>query len=69
VQLAIRAQLMLQVTKLWPSLNKKQLDATWPAWIAAMKLLLGQLPRAVVARRRYYQQSRRPRRGRQSHHR
>lgn len=39
VQLAIRAQLMLQVTKLWPLLDPKRLDASWPAWLAAMKLL------------------------------
>lgn len=40
VQLAIRAQLMRDVIALWPSLDPKRLDATWPGWIRAMSLLV-----------------------------
>lgn len=41
VQLAIRAQLLIAVTKLWPALDPKRLDQTWPGWLRAMQLLVG----------------------------
>jgi hypothetical protein len=39
VQVAIRAQLLLDVAKLWPALDPKRLGETWPGWIRAMSLL------------------------------
>jgi hypothetical protein len=39
VQLRIRAQLMQDVTKLWPALDAKRISETWPGWIRAMLLL------------------------------
>jgi hypothetical protein len=40
MQLAIRAQLLRDVTQLWPMLDRKRLDETWPGWIRAMSLLV-----------------------------
>jgi hypothetical protein len=39
-QLAIRAQLLRDVTTLWPMLDRKRLDETWPGWLRAMSLLV-----------------------------
>jgi hypothetical protein len=39
-QLAIRAQLLRDVTALWPMLDRKRLDETWPGWLRAMSLLV-----------------------------
>lgn len=39
-QLAIRAQLLRDVTRLWPMLDRKRLDETWPGWLRAMSLLV-----------------------------
>lgn len=40
VQLTIRAQLLRDVTRLWPMLDRNRLDETWPGWIRAMSLLV-----------------------------
>lgn len=40
VQLRIRAQLMSDVVKVWPVLDPKRIDTTWPGWLLAMKLLI-----------------------------
>lgn len=40
VQLAIRAALMRDVVKLWPTLDRNRLAETWPGWIRAMSLLV-----------------------------
>jgi hypothetical protein len=59
VQLAIRAQLMRDVTRLWPALDAKRLDETFPGWIRAMILLVtgyhGQSAQAAAA---FYRQAR-----------
>lgn len=39
-QLAIRAQLLRDVTRLWPLLDPKRLDETWPGWVRAMMTLV-----------------------------
>jgi hypothetical protein len=39
-QLATRAQLLRDVTRLWPILDRKRLDETWPGWLRAMSLLV-----------------------------
>lgn len=39
-QVAIRAQLLRDVTHLWPMLDSKRLDETWPGWLRAMSLLV-----------------------------
>ncbi len=52
-QLAIRAQLLRDVTQLWPMLDRKRLDETWPGWLRAMSLLVrnyhGQSAQAAAA--------------------
>lgn len=40
VQLAIRARLLRDVTQLWPALDPKRVDETFPGWIRAMSLLV-----------------------------
>lgn len=40
VQLRIRAQLLADVVRLWPVLDAKRLDSTFPGWLQAMILLL-----------------------------
>lgn len=40
VQLQVRAALLLDVAKLWPLLDAKRLDQTFPGWLQAMILLL-----------------------------
>lgn len=40
VQLTIRAQLLRDVTRLWPMLDRNRLDETWPGWLRAMSLLV-----------------------------
>lgn len=36
LQLALRAQMMQDVVRLWPLLDPKRLDETWPGWLQAM---------------------------------
>lgn len=40
VQLQVRAALLRDVAKLWPLLDAKRLDQTFPGWLQAMMLLL-----------------------------
>lgn len=40
VQLAIRAQLLRDATRLWPLLDAKRLSETFPGWVRAMSLLV-----------------------------
>lgn len=40
VQLAVRARLLQDVAKLWPLLDVKRLDQTFPGWLQAMTLLV-----------------------------
>lgn len=40
VQIAIRAQLLQDTVKLWPLLDPKRLDETFPGWLRAMRLLM-----------------------------
>lgn len=40
VQIAVRSRLLQDVTKLWPALDPKRLDETFPGWLRAMMLLL-----------------------------
>lgn len=40
MQLAIRARLLRDVTALWPLLDAKRLDETFPGWIRAMSMLV-----------------------------
>lgn len=60
VQLAIRARLMKDVLTLWPVLDAKRLDETFPGWLRAMILLVtnyhGQSSQAAAA---FYRQARR----------
>lgn len=39
-QLAVRAQLLRDVARLWPLLDAKRLDATFPGWLSAMSMLV-----------------------------
>lgn len=39
-QLAIRAQLIRDVTRVWPLLDAKRLDETFPGWLTAMSTLI-----------------------------
>lgn len=39
-QVAIRAALLRDVARLWPALDPKRLDETWPGWIRAMSTLV-----------------------------
>jgi hypothetical protein len=59
VQMTLRAKLMLDVTRLWPLLDKKHIDETWPGWLAAMRtLLLGYHAQSSTAAAGYYQRAR-----------
>lgn len=40
VQIAIRAKLLRDAATLWPTLDPKRLNETWPGWIRAMSLLV-----------------------------
>lgn len=40
IQMAIQARLLKDVATLWPSLDPKRLDQTFPGWIRAMILLI-----------------------------
>ena len=40
MQLAIRARLLQNVTRLWPLLDAKRLDTTFPGWLRAMTMLV-----------------------------
>lgn len=40
VQLGVRAQLMQDAVKIWPLLDPKRLDETFPGWLQAMRLLV-----------------------------
>lgn len=52
-QLAVRAELLRQVVRLWPLLNPKDLNGTFPAWLEAMIQLIvryhGQSSQAAAA--------------------
>lgn len=39
-QLTVRAQLLRDVAKLWPLLDAKRLDTTFPGWLRAMSVLV-----------------------------
>lgn len=59
VQLAIRAQLLRDVTRLWPALDRKRLDETFPGWLQAMiTLVTGYHGQSAEAAARFYQQAR-----------
>jgi hypothetical protein len=59
VQLAIRAQLLRDVVKLWPMLDAKRLDETWPGWIRAMTLLVTNYHgQSAAAASRFYRAAR-----------
>lgn len=49
VQLAIRARLLRDVVKLWPALDPKRIDATFPGWVQAMTLLVTNYHRMSAA--------------------
>lgn len=59
VQLAVRAALLRDVIRLWPALNPKRLDETFPGWLSAMIALTtsyhGQSAQAAAA---YYRAAR-----------
>lgn len=59
VQLTVRAALLRDVALLWPLLNPKNVDASFPAWLQAMKLLLTNYhQQAATAAGRSYLQAR-----------
>jgi hypothetical protein len=59
VQLAIRAQLLRDVVKLWPMLDAKRLAETWPGWIRAMTLLVTSYHgQSAAAASRFYRAAR-----------
>lgn len=59
VQLTIRAQLLRDVARLWPLLDVKRLDETFPGWIRAMSLLVTDYHgQSAAAAARFYQQAR-----------
>jgi hypothetical protein len=41
MQLQIRAQMLRDVTTVWPALNLNRVSATWPAWLRIMTALIG----------------------------
>lgn len=59
VQLAVRAALLRDVTRLWPLLDAKRLDETFPGWLQAMSLLVEKYHgQSAAAAARFYQQAR-----------
>lgn len=59
VQLAIRTALLRDVAKLWPSLDRKRLDETWPGWLQSMILLVTNYHgQSAAAASRFYRQAR-----------
>lgn len=59
-QLAIRAQLLRDVMRLWPLLDPKRLDETWPGWLRAMMTLVrGYHGQSSAAASAAYRQARR----------
>jgi hypothetical protein len=59
VQMAIRAALMRDVIKLWPALDKTRLAETFPGWLRAMQLLVGNYHgQSSAAAGRFYQSAR-----------
>lgn len=59
IQLAIRAQLMQDVARLWPALAAKRLDETFPGWISAMRLLVTNYHgQSAAAAATFYRQAR-----------
>jgi hypothetical protein len=58
-QLAVRAQVMRDVARLWPLLDKNRLRDTFPAWLAAMiQLVTGYHAQSSREAGRYYQSAR-----------
>jgi hypothetical protein len=41
MQLQIRAQMLRDVTTVWPALNLNRVSATWQAWLRIMTALIG----------------------------
>jgi class 3 adenylate cyclase len=59
VQLTIRAAVMRDVAKLWPALDPKRLDETWPGWLRSMILLVTNYHgQSAAAASRFYRASR-----------
>lgn len=59
VQLTIRAALMRDVARLWPALDVKRLDETFPGWLRAMALLVGNYHgQSAQAAARFYRAAR-----------
>jgi hypothetical protein len=59
VQLTIRAAVMRDVAKLWPALDPKRLDETWPGWLRSMILLVTNYHgQSAAAASRFYRESR-----------
>lgn len=55
VQLTIRAQLLRDVARLWPVLDVKRLDETFPGWLRAMSMLVTNYHgQSAVAASRFY---------------
>lgn len=58
-QLALRAQLLRDVTRLWPALDRKRLTETFPGWLRAMSVLVtGYHGQSSALAGRYYQAAR-----------
>lgn len=59
VQLRIRAQLLLDVTRLWPLLDGNRLNETFPGWLRAMSLLVTNYHgQSAAAASRFYRAAR-----------
>lgn len=59
VQLAIRAALMRDVVTLWPLLDAKRLDQSFPGWVAAMRaLILRYFDQSHIAAASFYRAAR-----------
>jgi hypothetical protein len=59
VQLAIRAALLRDVARLWPALDAKRLDETFPGWLRAMTVLVTNYHgQSAAAASRFYRQAR-----------
>jgi hypothetical protein len=58
-QMGLRARLMLDVTRLWPLLDRTRVDETWPGWLTAMRTLLtGYHAQSSTLAAGYYQRAR-----------
>ena len=59
IQLGLRAELVRDVTRMWPRLNFADLGSTWPAWLQVMSVLLRRYhARSVSSAALYYQAAR-----------